>query len=56
MKKDLYPRQKKTILIVDDDQVAVHIYQEKFQRHGFTVEVADNRHNAMQKVNCRVRT
>ena len=36
--------------MVDDDQVVVHIYREKFQSQGFKVEVADNGYNAMQRL------
>jgi CheY-like chemotaxis protein len=50
MKRIYQPVKKKTILIVDDDQVAVHMYQEKFQSEGFKVEVAGNGHNAMQRL------
>jgi CheY-like chemotaxis protein len=48
MKRVYKPIKKKTILIVDDDQIAVHTYQEKFQSQGFKVEVAGNDHSAMQ--------
>jgi CheY-like chemotaxis protein len=50
MKRIFSPVRKKTILIVDDDQVVVHIYREKFQRQGFKVEVADNGDNVMQRL------
>ena len=50
MKRIYNPIKKKTILIVDDDQVVVHIYREKFQRQGFKMEVADNGDNVMQRL------
>ena len=50
MKKIYTPVKKKTILIVDDDQVVVHIYREKFQREGFKVEVADNGESTMERL------
>jgi CheY-like chemotaxis protein len=50
MKRIYNPVQKKTILIVDDDQVVVHMYREKFQRQGFNVKVADNGDNVMQRL------
>ena len=50
MKRIYNPIKKKTILIVDDDQIVVHIYREKFQRSGFKVEVADNGDNVMQRL------
>ncbi len=50
MKRIYTPVQKKTILIVDDDQVVIHVYREKFQRQGFNLEVADNGDNAMQRL------
>jgi CheY-like chemotaxis protein len=48
MKRIYTPARKKTILIVDDDQVAVHAYREKFQSHGYIVKVADNDQAGMQ--------
>src|SRR5207302_5057736 len=39
MKKIFTPAKKKSILIVDDDQFATHIYQEKLGAQGFKVEV-----------------
>ena len=48
MKKIYTPAKKKTILIVDDDQVAVHMYQEQFQSQGYKMEVASNDHSAME--------
>jgi CheY-like chemotaxis protein len=50
MKKIYTPVKKKTILIVDDDQVVVHIYREKFQREGFNVEAADNGESTMERL------
>ncbi|MEY2536820.1 MAG: hypothetical protein QOG67_560 [Verrucomicrobiota bacterium] len=50
MKKIYTPAKKKTILIVDDDQVVVRIYREKFQSAGFKVDVADNGESAMQRL------
>jgi CheY-like chemotaxis protein len=50
MKRIYTPVKKKTVLIVDDDRVAVHIYAEKFQRRGFKTEVANNADSAMQKL------
>jgi hypothetical protein len=34
MKRIYHPVKKKTILIVDDDQVVLHIYREKFRARG----------------------
>jgi len=48
MKRIYTPARKKTILIVDDDQVVVHAYRENFQSHGYNVKVADNEHSVMQ--------
>lgn len=48
MKRVYTPAKKKTILIVDDDQVVVRQDQEEFQSQGFKVEVASNDHSAMQ--------
>ncbi len=48
MKRIYTPVKKKTILVVDDDQIAIHIYREKFQSQGFKVEVAGNAASAMQ--------
>jgi DNA-binding response OmpR family regulator len=48
VKKIYTPAKKKTILIVDDDQVAVHMYQEQFQSQGYKMEVASNDHSAME--------
>jgi CheY-like chemotaxis protein len=50
MKKIFTPTRKKTILIVDDDQVAVNLYREKLERHGFKVEVANHGDSAMQRL------
>ncbi|MEP6686611.1 MAG: response regulator, partial [Verrucomicrobiota bacterium] len=48
MKRIYTPVKKKTILIVDDDHIVVHIYREKFQSQGFNVEVAADAAIAMQ--------
>jgi CheY-like chemotaxis protein len=48
MKRIYTPTKKKTILIVDDDQLAIHMYQEEFQSQGYNVKVADNDHSAVQ--------
>jgi CheY-like chemotaxis protein len=50
MKRVYTPVKKKTILIVDDDQIVVEIYREKFQTEGFKVEVADNGGSALQRL------
>lgn len=50
MKRIFTPASKKTILIVDDDQVAIYLYREKFQSHGFKVEIAADSDNAMQRL------
>jgi CheY-like chemotaxis protein len=47
MKRIYLPNKRKTILIVDDEQVAVHAYREKFQSHGYIVKVAENDQAAM---------
>jgi CheY-like chemotaxis protein len=41
---------KKTILIVDDDPVVVHIYREKFQSQGFKVEAAASGDSIIQRL------
>ena len=48
MKRIYTPARKKTILIVDDDQAVIQMYQERFQSHAFKVEVAGTGHQAMQ--------
>jgi CheY-like chemotaxis protein len=48
MKRIYTPVRKKTILIVDDNQTVIQMYQEKFQSHAFKVEVAGTAHQAMQ--------
>jgi CheY-like chemotaxis protein len=48
MKRIYTPTKKKTILLVDDDQIAVYLYQEKFQSHGYNVKVVDNEYSVMQ--------
>jgi CheY-like chemotaxis protein len=47
MKRIYFPTKNKTILIVDDDQIAIHAYQENFQGHGYNVKVVDNEHSVM---------
>jgi CheY-like chemotaxis protein len=39
MKRIFTPAKKKTILIVDEDQLVTHIYREKLEEQGFQVEV-----------------
>lgn len=53
MKRIYTPVKKKTILIVDDDQVVVRMYQEQFRSQGYKVEVAGNDHSAMQMLKLR---
>ena len=48
MKKIFTPAKKKSILIVDDDQFATHIYQEKLQAQGFKVEVTRDFDSTLQ--------
>jgi CheY-like chemotaxis protein len=48
MKRIYVPNKKKTILIVDDEQIAVHAYREKFQSHGYIVKVVDDDQAALQ--------
>src|SRR5882724_6702739 len=48
MKKIFTPAKKKLILIVDDDQFATHIYQEKLQAQGFKVEVTRDFDSTLQ--------
>jgi CheY-like chemotaxis protein len=49
MKKIFTPAKKKTtILIVDDDQFATHIYQEKLGAQGFKVEVTRDFDSTLQ--------
>ncbi|MDQ6940716.1 MAG: response regulator, partial [Verrucomicrobiota bacterium] len=50
MKRVFTPVKKKTILIIDDDQLVIQAHREKLQRHGFKVEVASNGASALQKV------
>ena len=50
MKRVFTPAKKKTILIVDDDPLVVHIYREKFQSQGFKVEIVDGGDSAIQRV------
>ncbi len=48
MKRVYTPTKKKTILIVDDDQIVVHLYQENLLGRGFKVEVATDGAQAMR--------
>lgn len=48
MKRIYTPVKKKTILIVDDDQIAVHIYRRTFQSEGFKVDVVGDGDSAVQ--------
>lgn len=50
MKRIITPSKKKTVLIVDDDQVAGHIYRGNLQNQGFNVEIADQSESATQKL------
>jgi CheY-like chemotaxis protein len=50
MKRIYQPVKKKTILIVDDDQVVLDTYREKFQGQGLKLEVVGNGHSAMQRL------
>jgi CheY-like chemotaxis protein len=50
IKRIYTPVKTQTILIVDDDQVVVDIYREKFLGQGFKVEVADNAARVMQRL------
>ncbi|MEO6921933.1 MAG: response regulator [Collimonas sp.] len=48
MKRVYTPTKKKTILIVDDDQIVVHLYQENLLGRGFKVEVATDGAQALR--------
>ena len=48
MKKIFTPAKKKSILIVDDDQFATHIYREKLEAQGFNVEVTRDFDSTLQ--------
>jgi DNA-binding response OmpR family regulator len=48
MKKIFTPAKKKSILMVDDDQFATHIYQEKLEAQGFKVEVTRDFDSTLQ--------
>ncbi len=48
MKRVYTPTKKKTILIVDEDQIVVQLYQEKLLRRGFKTEVAPDGAQAMR--------
>src|SRR5256886_719576 len=50
MKKIFTPAKKKSILIVDDDQFATHIYQEDLGAQGFKVEVTRDFDSTLQTV------
>ncbi|MDQ2919083.1 MAG: response regulator [Verrucomicrobiota bacterium] len=50
MKRVFTPVKKKTILLIDDDQLIIQAHREKLQRHGFKVEVASNKASALQKL------
>ena len=47
MKRVFTPVKKKTILLVDDDHLSVHIYRSKLERQGFKVEVAHDADSAL---------
>jgi CheY-like chemotaxis protein len=48
MKKIFTPAKKKSILIVDDDQFATHIFQQKLEAQGFKVEVTRDFDSTLQ--------
>src|SRR5438105_1306179 len=48
MKRIFTPAKKKSILIVDDDQVATHIYRETLEAQGFKVEVTRDFDSTLQ--------
>src|SRR5437762_1053110 len=48
MKRIFTPAKKKTILIVDEDQFATHIYREKLEAEGFKVEVTRDFGSALE--------
>jgi len=48
MKKIFTPAKKKSILIVDDDQLATQIYREKLEGQGFKVEVTRDFDSTLQ--------
>jgi len=48
MKKIFTPAKKKSILMVDDDQFATDIYQEKLEAQGFKVEVTRDFDSTLQ--------
>jgi CheY-like chemotaxis protein len=50
IKRIYTPVKKKTVLIVDDDRIGAHMFQTKFQSHGFSVEVACDAADAMQRL------
>src|SRR5450432_1156438 len=50
MKRIFTPAQKKTILMVDDDQITILVYREKLEAKGFTVETAYDSDGAFEIV------
>src|ERR1700737_5592814 len=48
MKRVCTPVKKRTVLIIDDDRLAVHIYRGKFETQGFTVDLASDVDSALQ--------
>jgi CheY-like chemotaxis protein len=54
MKKIFTPAKKKSILIVDDDQFATHIYREKLEAQGFKVEVTRDFDSTLQTLKKKV--
>ncbi len=50
MKRIYTPAKKKTILIVDDNQAVIQMYEERLHSHAFKVEVAASGHQAMQRL------
>ncbi|MEO8439507.1 MAG: response regulator [Spartobacteria bacterium] len=50
MKRIYTPAKKKTVLLVDADQIVLHVYLEKFQSLGFKVEVAHDAKQARKTV------
>jgi CheY-like chemotaxis protein len=50
MKRIFNPTKKKTILIVDDDQTVVRLYENKLQSQGFKVEIADTGDRAIERI------
>ncbi len=50
MKRVYTPAKKKSVLIVDNDQIFVPIYEETFQLHGLEVEVANSPELVLEKL------